>query len=87
MLTFLQNSGFGSFIAENMQTFWTFTGFHNATPGHLAMIVVGLVFLYFGIAKKWEPMLLVPIGFGILVGNIPFFPGLGIGIYEEGSVL
>ena len=87
MLTFLESSGFGAFIAENLQTFWTFTGFYNATWGHAAMIVVGLVFLYLGISKKWEPMLLVPIGFGILVGNIPFFPGLGIGIYEEGSVL
>ncbi|MDR1670918.1 MAG: sodium ion-translocating decarboxylase subunit beta [Alistipes sp.] len=80
-------SGFGSFIAENMQTFWTFSGFYNATWQHFVMIAVGLGFLYLGIAKKWEPMLLVPIGFGILVGNIPFFPGLGIGIYEEGSVL
>jgi oxaloacetate decarboxylase beta subunit len=87
MFTFMQGSGFGAFIAENMQTFWTFTGFHNATWGHGAMILAGLIFLYLGIAKKWEPMLLVPIGFGILVGNIPFFPGLGIGIYEEGSVL
>ncbi len=87
MFTLMQNSGFGEFIAENMQTFWGFTGFANASWGHGAMICFGLLFLYFGIAKKWEPMLLVPIGFGILVGNIPFFPGLGIGIYEEGSVL
>ena len=87
MFTFLQNSGFGSFIVENLQTFWTFTGFANATWQHFVMLGFGLLFLYFGIAKKWEPMLLVPIGFGILVGNIPFFPGLGIGIYEEGSVL
>ena len=32
-------------------------------------------------------MLLVPIGFGIIIGNIPLFPGLSVGIYEEGSVL
>lgn len=51
------------------------------------MIAVGLFFLYLGIWKKLEPMLLVPIGFGILVGNIPFMSGLQIGIYEEGSVL
>lgn len=87
MVTFLAGSEFSSFIVENLKVFWTFTGFHNATWGHLAMICVGLIFLYLGIKKKWEPMLLVPIGFGILVGNIPFFPGLGIGIYEEGSVL
>ena len=86
-MTFLENSGFLSFIAENLKVFWTFTGFHNATWGHIIMICFGLLFLWFGIVKKWEPMLLVPIGFGILVGNIPFFPGLGIGIYEEGSVL
>jgi oxaloacetate decarboxylase beta subunit len=86
MFDFLQ-SGFGSFIAENMQTFWTFTGFDNATWQHFVMIGVGLAFLFLGIAKKWEPMLLVPIGFGILVGNIPFLGGLGIGVYEESSVL
>ena len=37
--------------------------------------------------RNFEPMLLVPIGFGILVGNIPFSPGMEIGIYEDGSVL
>lgn len=50
-------------------------------------MVVGMVFIYLGIAKHYEPLLLVPIGFGILVGNIPFFTGLGLGIYEQGSVL
>ncbi len=75
------------FIFENLQTFWSFTGFANVTWGHMAMIAVGLFFLYLGIAKKFEPMLLVPIGFGILIGNIPFTPGYQIGIYEEGSVL
>ncbi|MBO4282369.1 MAG: sodium ion-translocating decarboxylase subunit beta [Bacteroidales bacterium] len=74
-------------ISENISTFLSFTGFANATSGHLIMILIGLVFLYLGIAKKWEPMLLVPIGFGILVGNIPFQPGFQIGIYEDGSVL
>ncbi len=78
---------FAETISENITTFLSFTGFANATSGHLIMIAVGLVFLYLGIAKKWEPMLLVPIGFGILVGNIPFSPGFQIGIYEDGSVL
>ncbi len=87
MLTLLESSGFASFIVENLKVLWTFTGFHNATWGHMAMIAVGLIFIYLGIARKWEPLLLVPIGFGILIGNIPFFPGLDIGIYEEGSVL
>lgn len=51
------------------------------------MMIIGLIFIYLAIAKEYEPMLLVPIGFGILVGNIPFYPGLKVGIYESGSVM
>ena len=51
------------------------------------MIAIGLVFIYLAIKKDWEPLLLVPIGFGIIIGNIPLFPGLNVGVYEEGSVL
>ena len=39
------------------------------------------------ITKDYEPLLLVPIGFGILVGNIPYAAGMNLGVYEEGSVL
>jgi oxaloacetate decarboxylase beta subunit len=74
-------------ISENITQFLSYTGFANAEGGHLIMIAIGLIFLYLGIAKKWEPMLLVPIGFGVLIGNIPFMPGFQIGIYEDGSVL
>jgi oxaloacetate decarboxylase beta subunit len=74
-------------ISENITQFLSYTGFANATFGHFVMILVGLFFLFLGIAKKWEPMLLVPIGFGIIVGNIPFPPGFQIGVYEDGSVL
>ena len=63
------------------------TGYYIADYRHVIMLVVGCIFLYLGTAKKYEPLLLVPIGFGILVGNIPFFKGFGLGIYEENSVL
>jgi len=63
------------------------TGYYLADYRHYLMLVVGGTFLYLGTAKKFEPLLLVPIGFGILVGNIPFFKGFGIGIYEPNSVL
>ena len=76
-----------SFFGENFQQFWEFTGFYNATLPHLIMLAVGLFFIYLAIKHEFEPMLLVPIGFGILVGNIPFQLGNEIGIYEEGSVL
>jgi oxaloacetate decarboxylase beta subunit len=63
------------------------TGFALADYRHLIMIAIGIIFIYLGIAKHYEPLLLVPIGFGILVGNIPVFKGLGLGIYEDNSVL
>jgi carboxybiotin decarboxylase len=63
------------------------TGFALADYRHFIMILIGIIFIYLGIAKHYEPLLLVPIGFGILVGNIPVFKGLGLGIYEDNSVL
>jgi oxaloacetate decarboxylase beta subunit len=51
------------------------------------MIIVGLVFIYLAIQRGFEPLLLVPIGFGMIVGNMPIPHGLELGIYEEGSVL
>ncbi len=74
-------------ILFNLKTFWQFTGFANLQWGHLIMIIIGCFFIYLAIKKEWEPMLLVPIGFGILIGNIPLFAGLSVGVYEEGSVL
>lgn len=74
---------------EGLRQFFEFTGFYNLTFGHLIMIAIGLIFIYLAIKKEYEPLLLVPIGFGILIGNIPFFENIGlqIGIYEDGSVL
>jgi len=74
-------------IIDSLQQFWQFTGFANCGWGNLIMIVIGIFFITMGIVKEWEPLLLVPIGFGMIIGNIPMFPGLNIGIYEDGSVL
>ncbi len=76
-----------SFLSSNLMQFWNFTGFANCQWGNIIMLCVGLFFIYLAIKHDFEPMLLVPIGFGILIGNIPFQPGNEIGIYEEGSVL
>ena len=76
-----------STIIENQRQFWYFTGFANATWQNFAMIFIGIVFITITIKKGWEPLLLVPIGFGMIIGNIPMFPGLNIGVYEDGSVL
>jgi len=84
----MEHSGsFLTFVGEHLQQFFSYTAFANVTSGHLIMIAIGLVFIYLAIAKEYEPMLLIPIGFGILVGNIAFTPGLKLGIYETGSVM
>ena len=73
-----------------MDVLWRFLeagAIGNGTWGHLAMLAAGCFFLYLGVVKDYEPLLLVPIGFGVLIGNIPLAPGLNIGIYEQGSVL
>lgn len=82
-----QSVGFFSFLLENLTEFFRFTGFANATWGHLVMIMVALLFITLAIVKNYEPLLLIPIGFGIIIGNIPFVPGFQLGIYEDGSVL
>ena len=78
---------FFQFVLEHIQQFLGFTAFANLTVGHIIMICIGLAFIYLAIAKEFEPMLLIPIGFGILAGNIAFAPGYQIGVYESGSVL
>ncbi|MDK2908646.1 MAG: carboxybiotin decarboxylase [Bacteroidales bacterium] len=83
----IASESFIGFILEHLQQFFGYTAFANVTAGHLIMILIGLLFIYLAITKEYEPLLLVPIGFGIIVGNIPFYPGLKIGIYESGSVL
>ena len=74
-------------FTDSISEFLRATGFANITLLHVIMICVGILFIVLAIKKDWEPMLLVPIGFGIIIGNIPFAPGFQIGIYEEGSVL
>lgn len=74
-------------VWDSLIGFWANTGFANFEFKYLVMIVVGVVFILLGIVKHWEPLLLVPIGFGILIGNVPFTPGYQIGIYEQGSVM
>jgi oxaloacetate decarboxylase beta subunit len=74
-------------VWDSLFGFWANTGFANFEFKYLVMIIVGVVFILLGIVKHWEPLLLVPIGFGILIGNVPFTPGYQIGIYEQGSVM
>ncbi len=58
-------------MVERLIEFILTTGFAHITFPDLAMIVVALVLLYLGIVKKYEPLLLVPISFGMLLVNLP----------------
>lgn len=77
------------FMTQQVTDFFGYTAFSNFTIGHFVMICVGLFFISLAIIKHFEPLLLIPIGFGVIMGNIPFDldAGLQIGLYEEGSVL
>jgi oxaloacetate decarboxylase beta subunit len=76
-----------SSVSEIISDFWHFTGFYNIAWENLVMIIVGIICITLGISKGWEPLLLIPIGFGMIIGNIPFQLGHEIGYKEEGSVL
>ncbi len=94
----MSNSGnLSTFMSDHLGQFWGYTSFSNFTIGHAIMILIGLLFIYLAISKEYEPMLLIPIGFGMLIGNIPFWgadhivntdpSNLQIGLYQSGSVL
>ncbi len=75
------------FLQGHLSQFFSSTAFSNLTIGHLIMIVIGLFFIYLAIKKEYQPLLLIPIGFGIILGNVPVIQGLQVGIFENGSVL
>jgi len=63
------------------------TAVANMEWGNVLMIVVGCIFISLAIIKHYEPLLLLPIGFGCVVGNIPAIPSMLVDVYDEGSVL
>ena len=58
------------YITNTLSNLWQQTAFTTMTPGNYIMVGVALVFLYLAIAKDFEPLLLVPISFGMLLVNI-----------------
>ena len=67
--------------------FFNTTGFASMRVGNAIMILVGIVFIFLAITKDYEPLLLVPIGMGAVVGNIPVAQGMALSVYDDGSVL
>jgi oxaloacetate decarboxylase beta subunit len=84
----LLESSIWGFIGEKFADFLTYTGFANVAWANVIMILVGAFFIWLAIKKDFEPLLLIPIGLGIILGNIPFkAAGLEIGLYEDNAVL
>ena len=65
-------------LKDGLRKFWILTGFRNCKLGNIIMILVGILFIFLAIKYEFEPMLLIPIGTGIIIGNIPFFQGYGV---------
>lgn len=72
---------------EILTEFIKTTGFANLTIGNLLMIVIGVTFISLAIRKHYEPLLLLPIGFGMIVGNIPTIEGMALSVYDSGGIV
>ena len=72
---------------EILLEFLSTTAVANMSRGNLLMIAIGAIFISLAIRKDYEPLLLLPIGFGCIVGNLPSISSMAIGVYDQGSVL
>ncbi len=70
----------------DLLSFYNNSGIAHLEWINLVMITIGIVFIYLAITKDYEPLLLVPIGFGVIVGNIPPIEGMPLSVYAENSV-
>ena len=69
-------------LKDGLRKFWLLTGFRNCKLGNIIMILVGILFIFLAVRFEFEPMLLIPIGTGIICGNIPFFQGYGVSLTD-----
>ncbi len=74
-------------VPLSLYDFLNNSGFAHLEWGNVIMLFIGAVFIFLAITKDYEPLLLVPIGFGVIVGNIPPIEGMELSVYSEGSVL
>ena len=72
-----------SYIADTLNNLIHQTAFFNITGGNVIMILVACIFLYLAIAKQYEPLLLTPIAFGMLLVNI--YPDIIAPIGADGT--
>jgi carboxybiotin decarboxylase len=78
---------FINFVSKHLDDLLRHTAFANLTGGHIFMIAIAVVFILVSIIKEYEPIILLPLAIGIIIGNLPIASGLKIGVYEDGSLL
>ena len=76
----LESLGLWGFIAQKFTDFLTYTGFANVEWANIIMILVGAFFIWLAIKKDFEPLLLIPIGLGIILG---IFFGIISALYQN----
>ena len=78
---------FINFISKHLGDLLRHTAFANLTSGHVIMIGIALIFIAIAIIKEYEPIILLPLAFGIIIGNLPISLGFKISVFEDGSLL
>ena len=73
-------------FAETLKALWDTSGFVSLDIPHLIMIVVSCVLIYLAIGRKFEPLLLLPIAFGMLLANLPITGLMAEPVYEDGHI-
>ncbi|MCS7467022.1 sodium ion-translocating decarboxylase subunit beta [Stieleria sp. ICT_E10.1] len=74
------------YLSQKVVQLYETTAFAGLELGNVVMMVIALGFIYLAITKRYEPLLLIPIGFGVIVGNMPTESGVPL-VYGEDSVL
>jgi carboxybiotin decarboxylase len=72
---------------DTLFDFLALSGVANLSWGNVIMIVIGCFFISLAIIKHYEPLLLLPIGFGAVVGNFTIIETMALSVYDPGSVL
>lgn len=70
-------------LIDRLLNVYAVTGIQALTIGHVVMLMVGSLFIYLSIAKKYEPLILLPLGFGVIMTNLPLGDLLGHGLFEQ----
>lgn len=70
-------------VIDRLFDVYSVTGIQALTIGHVVMLMVGSLFIYLSIVKKYEPLILLPLGFGVILTNLPLGDLLGHGLFEQ----